>query len=518
LDGGVISRVLFWPVLQLVRRLLSTTGCPVGLSVCSHRRSPIAIRVANSRPPARLGGIGDEELGRFRVNRSLNSLNSILRLAVSLWSIVGLHACARPSVTPHHPDDISAAPAADYLVDAFDRFPLVAFSEPRHGAGGTREFLTSLVRHARFAGTVNDIVVEFGNARYQDIADRYIAGEPVTHEQLKQIWENTTVVTGVWTAPMYEGMLSEIRALNRTLPLSKRVRVVLGDPPIDWSVVRGPADEDMNDWRDAHFAWVVEEQVIKRGHRALLWIGGAHIGRQVRFPDSLIHILDRRFPNQTMVALSLDRGDVDRHVLDRLGEWQSLTAAPVSGTWLGRQDFRSLGGHLSTGTVEQNMDAAVFWEFPSSRPDEGPRVDARSPMGLELRRRQQLSEATIPFRGGKIRFKTETTTLTTESEPALQVVLGELQRDTDLKLLVKAFADRREANGIQLSMERAQLVVDWLVTRGVRRERLEPLGCGSSRALWVGHTEQERAANRKAELVRISKHAGCEPPASFDFP
>jgi hypothetical protein len=33
----------------------------------------------------------------------------------------------------------------------------------------------------------------------------------------------------------------------------------------------------------------------------------------------------------------------------------------------------------------------------------------------------------------------------------------------------------------------------------------------------VGHSEQERAANRKAELVRISKWAGCEPPASFDF-
>jgi hypothetical protein len=67
---------------------------------------------------------------------------------------------------------------------------------------------------------------------------------------------------------MYEGMLSEVRSLNGTLPLSKRVRVVLGDPPIDWSVVQGPADEDMNDWRDAHFAWVVEEHVVKKGRRA----------------------------------------------------------------------------------------------------------------------------------------------------------------------------------------------------------------------------------------------------------
>ena len=162
-----------------------------------------------------------------------------LWLAVILWSIVGVQACTRPAATPTRRGEIAAVPAADYLVDAFDRFPLVAFSEPRHGAGGTREFLTSLVRHPRFAGTVNDIVVEFGNARYQDIADRYVAGEPVPRDQLKQIWENTTVVSGVWSAPMYEGMLSEIRNLNESVPLSKRIRVVLGDPPIDWSVVTG---------------------------------------------------------------------------------------------------------------------------------------------------------------------------------------------------------------------------------------------------------------------------------------
>ncbi len=438
-------------------------------------------------------------------------------LAISLWLIVGLQSCSRPTTRSTHFGDISATPAADYLADAFDRFPLVAFSEPRHGAGGTREFLTSLMRHPRFAGTVNDIVVEFGNARYQDVADRYVAGEPVARDQLKQIWENTTVATGVWTAPMYEGMLSEVRSLNGTLPLSKRVRVLLGDPPIDWSVVRGPADEDMNDWRDAHFAWVVEEQVMKRGRRALLWIGGAHLSRQVLFPNSLIHLLDRRFPGQTLVALAIDRRDVDPQVLDRFGDWQSLTAVPVRDTWLGRLDFRTVGGHLSTATVEQNMDVAVFWEFPSSRPDEGPRVDPQSPIGVELQRRRQLSEATTAFRGGRIRFKVETADLTPESEPALRAVLAELQRDSELKLLVKAFADAREANGAQLSMERARVVVDWLVTRGIPGERLEPRGCGSSRALFVGHTEEERAANRKAELVRISKWVDCEPPASFDF-
>src|SRR5688572_5113067 len=160
-------------------------------------------------------------------------------VAVSLCALAGLQGCSRPIATRNDLNTLSTAPAADYLAHAFDRFPLVAFSEPRHGAGGTTAFLKTLVRHPDFVGTVNDIVVEFGNARYQDIADRYVAGEPVPRDQLKQIWENTTVVTGVWTAPMYEAFLGEIRSLNETLPPSRHVRVVLGDPPIDWSAVRG---------------------------------------------------------------------------------------------------------------------------------------------------------------------------------------------------------------------------------------------------------------------------------------
>src|SRR5688572_22830706 len=244
---------------------------------------------------------------------------------------------------------IRTAPAADYLVNAFQRFPLVAFSEPRHAAGGTREFFESLIRHPGFAGIVNDVVVEFGNARYQAIADRYTTGEPVPHDQLKQIWENTTVATGVWTAPMYEGFLRDIRDVNATLPPAKRIRVILGDPPIDWSVVRGPADEDMNDWRDAHFAWAIEEHVIKRGRRALLWIGGAHTGRKVILPDSLIHLLDRRFPNRTLVVHSVDRHQVSPLVSARLSPWPTLAAASVRHTWLGRLDVRDIGHRLSRG-------------------------------------------------------------------------------------------------------------------------------------------------------------------------
>jgi outer membrane protein OmpA-like peptidoglycan-associated protein len=436
-------------------------------------------------------------------------------LATALVGMALLHGSAEPEEAA----ELQLAPANDYLLDAFERFPLVAFSEPGHGDGGTREFLQSLLRDPRFSEAVDDIVVEFGNARYQAVADRYVAGERVAQDELKQIWENTTIVTGVWSAPAYRGFLEDVRASNTTLPPDRRLRVLLGDPPIDWTQVRGPADEDMNDWRDAHFAWVVEEQVIKKKRRALLWIGGAHITRQVMLPETLIHLLDRRFPGQTLVVAALDHENVDEQVLRRLGSWPSLMAAPVRTTWLGRVHARSGAGMgLSTGSIEQNIDVAIFWEYPARLPDEGPAFDDNSPFGLELRRREELGHRTIAFRGAAIRFEAGTARIMTRSEPALSAVLAELHRDSELKLLVKAFTDERERDGPALSLERARAVVNWLVERGVATERLEPRGCASSRALWIGLTEEQRAANRRAELVRLSPWADCVPPASFDAP
>lgn len=437
-------------------------------------------------------------------------------VAGAALTLAMLPGCHRPPARPTA-DDLTPVPAARYIIEAFARYPLIAFSEPRHSAGGTKEFLASLIRQPGFAGTIQDVVVEFGNARYQDVVDRYIAGEPVARDQLKRVWEETTNATGVWLAPMYEAVLADVRAVNLTRPPGQRVRVLLGDPPIDWSVVRGPADEDMNDWRDAHFAWVVDQQVLKRQHKALIWIGGAHISRQVRLPESLIHLLDRRSPGSAFVVVAVDPTDSEPGVAARLRRWPPLSAVTVRDTWLGQVEATSVGMGLSTGTVEENVDALVVWDSASRAADEAPRIDEASPIAAELKRRRELAERTVAFRGGRIRFESGTATLTPDSDAPLRIVLAELQRDRGLTLMVKAFNDAREPDGDRLSLERARAVVAWLTSRGIVPARLYATGCGSTRALWFGRTEAERAANRRAELVRASHVSACGPPSSFDF-
>jgi outer membrane protein OmpA-like peptidoglycan-associated protein len=188
----------------------------------------------------------------------------------------------------------------------------------------------------------------------------------------------------------------------------------------------------------------------------------------------------------------------------------------VRGTWLGRLNVSDVGRRLSRGILEEDVDAVVIWNAPPPSAARAGRDLAR-PDADEFRRRQDLAEATLSFRGGKIRFESGSASISESSNAALDAVLAELRRDAGLELLVKAFADSREAHGSELSMERARSVVTWLTSRGINGLRLEPRGCGSSRALWFGDTEDERAANRRAELVRRSKLAGCQPPASFAF-
>jgi outer membrane protein OmpA-like peptidoglycan-associated protein len=402
-------------------------------------------------------------------------------------------------------------PAAELIVHAFQDHPLVALSE-LHGNTESQALFTSVIRHPGFRRLVSDIVVEFGNARYQDVVDRYLAGDGVAPQELARVWRDTTQISGIFTLPMYEEMLREVREVNRTLAPGQRVRVWLGDPPIDWEAVTSPADEDMNDWRDAFFAHVVVDRIRKNGRKALLFIGGAHISRTVMFPNSLIHLLDARRPGETFVVSVLDIGEVAPDVAARLRHWPAGGAARVGGSWLGGLDGKEVGFRFSRGTLEQDVDAVALLSHRPLTYAPAPGSDANSPYGAELERRRRLAVATGPFRAGEIRFGADQETLSPEAQRPLEAVLGELRRDRELELLVKAYSDGHEREAGSLSARRAALVVKWLVDRGIDSHRLTPVGCGSVRPITFGATEEDRQRNRRAELVRPTSSAGCEPP------
>src|SRR5262245_28634227 len=131
------------------------------------------------------------------------------------------------------PGEPKPADAIEEIVKAFDRVPIVGLGE-YHGLQEEADLIARLIRHPEFSAKVNDILVEFGNALYQDVIDRYVAGNDVPLTELQQVWRNTTQLLA-WDAPIYQQFFANVRTVNQSLPAARRLRVLLGDPPVDWS-------------------------------------------------------------------------------------------------------------------------------------------------------------------------------------------------------------------------------------------------------------------------------------------
>ena len=185
------------------------------------------------------------------------------------------------SAAPESPQSLTSQgspPAVAQILDAFDKHRIVMLGE-EHQSAPFYEFATQLVRAPRFAEVVNDIVLESGNVRYQAILDRYMAGEDVPRDSLVLVWRNTTQLLA-WDSPLYEGFLKTIREVNSALPRDRRVRVLVGDPPIDWSATNAATDIPRSyGYRDWQGLAVLEQEVLARGRRALVIIGGTHLYR-----------------------------------------------------------------------------------------------------------------------------------------------------------------------------------------------------------------------------------------------
>jgi hypothetical protein len=108
----------------------------------------------------------------------------------------------------------SDAPVVDSLLALFADTPIVAFGE-RHGSRNEHRVLQALVCDRRFADVVDVIIVEFGNARLQDVIDRYVGGDDIDADELATIWRETTQRSGVWEAPVYRQFFDIVRSVNQ---------------------------------------------------------------------------------------------------------------------------------------------------------------------------------------------------------------------------------------------------------------------------------------------------------------
>ena len=250
----------------------------------------------------------------------------------------------------------------DGILDALRSHDVVALCDGGHGCEQAYAFRVALIHDPRFAELGCDIVVESGNSRHQATMDRFIRGEDIPDDILRDTWQDTTQPHDVWDRPVFAGLFREVRNLNARLPESRRLRVLLGDPPIDWSAISSRDDYTnaiRNLDRDACAVEIIQREVLAKRRRALVIYGGMHFLRRNpywTFPDVAQAERSFREPPNTIVSL-LERQGAKVYSIwttvhtdltslqDSVATWPVPSLARIAGTVLGAASFRAYYPH-----------------------------------------------------------------------------------------------------------------------------------------------------------------------------
>lgn len=289
------------------------------------------------------------------------------------------------------------------LLSAFDKADVIALGATRGRKGS--DLRIRLIRHPDFPNKARFIVVEFGNSLYQPILDRYIKGEDVPLTEFQQAWRNTTQVAS-WDSPIHAEFLAAVRDVNRKLAPTKQLRVLAGDPPIDWSKVQTRADyHDFGDGnrRDEFLVSIVRNQVLKPGEKALVIYGSAHLWKP-GFPKAVqesspgrvfvVQLMGGSGPGYDQFEKALS--SQERPVLVSLRGSQEGAFTANQFSWGARRFVQAKEVPLfgSTVTLGDLADACVYFgQTSDGDPDPNAAIYRGTPYGAEVARRRQIVEA-----------------------------------------------------------------------------------------------------------------------------
>ena len=215
------------------------------------------------------------------------------RLLARVLSSAFIALCIRAqNVAPSRLPNPTVMPAVAGILAAFQTHPLVGLSD-WHGMAQEEDFYAQVVKDPRFVKDVGNVVVEFGEAAQQDTIDRYLAGEDVPYDQLRKVWSDTVGAVPTITSIGYPNFFAQVRATNINLPKAERIRVWLGDPPIDWSKIKTREEYvQVLHGRESYPANLITSQILARHKKALIIYGGSHF-----YDEGTMRLLvERRYP------------------------------------------------------------------------------------------------------------------------------------------------------------------------------------------------------------------------------
>jgi hypothetical protein len=238
--------------------------------------------------------------------------------------------------------------ATQAILEAFDDYQIVGMIA-QHGLKDVNDFVFALVRDPAFPATVDDIVVESISSLYQPALDRYIAGEDVPFSEVQKAWRNGSRLGGLESFPAQ--FVPLIRRINQTLPPATRMRLIAGEPPIDWDEVGD--EEGVRNYlgsgiREESLATILDREVFAKGRKALVLYGTGHLFHN--WPNTAIGIYERNHPRIFVIdshgaypACPAQLPQLFFDVEARMKAWPVPAIARVSGTWLQLLDQANSG-------------------------------------------------------------------------------------------------------------------------------------------------------------------------------
>ena len=187
-----------------------------------------------------------------------------------------------------------------------------------------------------------------------------MAGEDVPFTDLQKVWRKLGQPAS-GASGFVEQCFPLVRALNQKLPPERRLRVLAGDPAVDWDQVKSIQDLMARGFsRETSIASVMEKEVLSKHRKALMLFGTMHL---MHGTGSAVSRFEKDYPNLTFVISELGVFDTDLPTLSssRLAKWPIPSLALAKGTWLGALD---LGHFIPPPIIIHEGDCEVHNEFP----------------------------------------------------------------------------------------------------------------------------------------------------------
>jgi hypothetical protein len=172
----------------------------------------------------------------------------------------------------------------DFLLNKIETHKLVAFGEI-HFRKPSWELCTRVVLNKRFAKSAGTIFMEFESNKQDDI-DRFFANDTIDRELLLNVFRD--YMPNGWPDKARFDFLISLWHLNRTLPESKKIRVVFTDTPRIYTE-EGLKNEIQE--RDDYMAKMIMRYLDSiPGKRNALWIAGTyHVCKTVESAGAMLY-------------------------------------------------------------------------------------------------------------------------------------------------------------------------------------------------------------------------------------